>query len=74
MPAELGRSSGGEGYEEVARRMADMQSAESRWIMIMLGLSAGWTRTTSMVSPDWLMGPLARSVVECLGKAELRSV
>jgi hypothetical protein len=51
-----------------------MQSAESRWIMIMLGLSAGWTRTTSMVSPDWLMGPLARSVVECLGKAELRSV
>ena len=37
--------------------------ASGQRIMIMLGLSAGWARTTSMVSPDWLMGPLARGVV-----------
>jgi hypothetical protein len=35
-----------------------------RRIMITLGLSVGWTRTTSMVSPDWLIAPLVRGVVD----------
>ena len=42
--------------------------------MITLGLSAGWTKTTSIVSPDWLIVPLARGVVGCLGKADSCSV
>ena len=47
-----------------------MVGASGQRIMITLGLSAGSTRTTSIVSPDALMVPLARGVVGSLGKAE----
>jgi hypothetical protein len=42
--------------------------------MITLVLSAGWTKTISIVSPDWLMVPLARGVVGRFGKADSSSV
>jgi hypothetical protein len=47
--------------------------ASGQRIIITLGLSAGWTKAISILSPDWLMVPLASGVVE-LDKAELRSV
>ena len=37
--------------------------ASGQRIMITLGLSAGWTKTISIVSSYWLMAPLARGVV-----------
>ncbi len=40
-------------------------------ILIMGGILSGWIRTISIMSPDWLMVPLARGVMGCLGKAEL---
>ena len=40
-----------------------MVGASGQRIMITLGLSAGSTRTTSIVSPDALMVPLARGLV-----------
>jgi hypothetical protein len=43
-------------------------------IMITLVLSAGWTTTISIVSPNWLMAPLARGVVGRFGKADSSSV
>jgi hypothetical protein len=42
--------------------------------MITLVLSAGWTKTISIVSPNWLMAPLARGVVGRFGKADSSSV
>jgi hypothetical protein len=39
--------------------------------MITLGLSARWIKTTSIVSPDWLMAPWARAVVDDGDTAEL---
>jgi hypothetical protein len=33
-------------------------------ILITAGTSAGWTKTTSMVSPDALIVPLASGVVD----------
>jgi hypothetical protein len=38
--------------------------ASGQRIMITLGLSAGWTKTISIPSPDALMAPLASSVVD----------
>ena len=53
---------------------AVMVGASGQRIMITLGLSAGWTKTISIVSPDWLMAPVARGVVGCWGKADSYSV
>jgi hypothetical protein len=36
-------------------------------IMITLGLSAGWTKTTSIMSPDWLIWPEASGVTSDIG-------
>ena len=38
-------------------------AAAGQRIMIALGLSAGWIKTISIVSPDALMAPCARGVV-----------